>query len=154
MSEEFALMVEELVDQIAPVRPWWSRQLSTEQMLWRWIDIRLPIMSWLTQVGLYCGWTTPELLLEHLEDVWLSMLPIDMVPMQIQIAVPQQLLMLVQAGPYDAANHIRRMEKEVERRSAAITKLGKPTLTEPQERPPSPPLMGSVLNSRGESLPI
>jgi hypothetical protein len=111
-------LVEELLDEIAPYRPWFSQQLGDDEALWRWEEQREPIIAWLVQCGIFMGMKTYQELLDRLEEFWMSDLLVDMVPPEVIDRLPIELLEMVQAGPKDAADHIRRVEKLHERKMA------------------------------------
>ena len=73
MAEEYVKLVNEMLDELAPYRPWWSQELTQDEMLWRWIDdtagpsVREQIMAWLVEVGVYMGFASYEELLDNLE---------------------------------------------------------------------------------------
>lgn len=132
-------LVEELLDEIAPYRPWFSQQLGDDEALWRWEEQREPIIDWLVQCGIFMGMKTYQELLDRLEEFWMSPLLVDMVPPEVIDQLPLELLEMVQAGPKDAADHIRRVEKLHERKRLAGADLPPPLPVAPPENSPAPP---------------
>lgn len=135
-AEVFLELVQDLVDELAPVRPWWTQDLTDDEALWRWAEgetaPRAPIVAWLTEAGIFMGFKTYQELLDNLEKFWMGNLLVDVVPPEVIDMLPVELVELVQAGPYDAADHIRRMEKLFAKRMAgkAIMDANRPPLPE------------------------
>ena len=138
LSDIYVAIVKELVNEFAPFRPWWSAQLTPDQQLFRYLEIRRPIITWLVEAGIYMGYQTFDELLKNLDKFWFGNLLIDMVPPEIIDLIPIQLMELVQADPSSAGDHIRKMEKLVARRielqakpppeeSVPLEPLGQPT---------------------------
>lgn len=118
-AEVYVELVNELLEELAPYRPWWSKKLSKDEALWRWEEVREPIVTWLVRAGIFMGFRTYGEVLDNLEDFWIGHLLVDMVPPEVIDTLPLQLIELVQAGPYEAADHIRMVEKEYAKRTAA-----------------------------------
>ena len=125
LAEEYVDIVDALLDEMAPFSPWWSQELTPDQKLWRYLEVRDEMLPWLVEVGIYMGLTTFGDLLDRLDDIWLSQLPLDVAPAGLLAQVPMPLLELVQAAPLEAAQHIRDMENLIARRSTR-KKLGEP----------------------------
>jgi len=123
-ADVYVELVNELLEELAPFRPWWSKTLSRDEALWRWEEVREPIVTWLAQAGIFMGFQNYGEVLDNLEDFWFGPLLVDMVPPEVIDMLPLQLFELVQAGPYEAADHIRAMEKEYAKRTAAREVVG------------------------------
>lgn len=121
MAERYVYLVNLATETLAPKHPWWFVELSPEQQLWRWMDIRDDIMSWLADVaGFLPAIKTVADLMGHLEDIFTE--PIEqLVPPQLLVDERGDALkeMVQAAGPREAAKHLRKMEKMVAQRALA-----------------------------------
>jgi hypothetical protein len=145
LADAYVELVMDLVEEFAPFRPWWTTELSADQKLWRYMEVRDAIVPWLVEVGVYMGYRTWQEVLDNLDKIWMSKLPIDTTPPEILAALPLELLELVQAGPNDAAQHIRDMEKLFASRSQAAEAMQRAaedaTVTEPDVPELLPPTL-------------
>lgn len=136
-AKVYVELVEELLDEAAPFRPWWSVRLSDDELLFRWQEVRGEIIPWLVEAGIFMGFKTFEEMLENLEKYWTGELLVDMVPPEIIDELPIALVELVQAGPKDAADHIRKGERLFVKTRGAAAIIGPPLPPIPMEMPPS-----------------
>ena len=136
-ADVYVDMVYSLLAEIAPAKPWWTVSLKPAQKLARWLESRDAIIGWLVEAGVYMGYETYGELLENLEEFWFSMKPIDLVPVEVNMRVPIELVELVKAAPKDAAKHIRDVERLYHRRLEAQKTFEAPTEV-PQLAPPLP----------------
>lgn len=124
-GDRYVELVMMAAETFAPRRPWWFVELSPDEQLWRWLDMRDGIMGWLVEVAAYLpSVNTMEDLLASLEDVFTK--PIDdIVPAAVLTDERGDALKeLVQAaGPWEAAKHIRKMERLVANRQPAMDAL-------------------------------
>lgn len=123
LADEYVNMVMSEVEEFAPAHPWYSKVLTANEKLARYMDVRPKIVEWLAEVGIAMGYKSWGELLKNLEVVFTGQLFNDMVPLDLQVQVPVALVELVQAGPFDAAKHIREMETLFERRRLASQQL-------------------------------
>lgn len=145
LADDYADYVEELTEMFAPVRPWWSTELSQDAQLWRYMTGgRAQIVAWLTAAGVYMGWKTWEETLQKLDQIFTSPAAPDLIPPDVVIDMPPELLEMVQsAGPAETASHIRKMEKLVEGQQAAAALLAstnQPNFPEPPIQPAAMPV--------------
>lgn len=133
LADEYVAMVEEFVEELAPSRPWWSKKLSADEKLWRWMDVREEIVSWLVETGAWMGWQDYDEVMKRVDELWFSMAVVDIVPPEVLARVPLSLVELVQANPKDAGPHIRDMERIFHRRREALDKLGLTPAPLPEE---------------------
>lgn len=119
-ADYYATMVEQVVEAIAPARPWWHKELTPDEQVWRWMAQREPIMTWLWDVGPYLGLSSPDDVLANLRTIFVRPL-VGIVPDVLRIDERADgLKELVQAaGPNEAARHIRKVEQMVKRRAEA-----------------------------------
>lgn len=118
-ADLYVELVEEFVKEYAPYKPWWDVELSQDEMLARYEEVRPKIMPWLATAAVHMGMKDFGELLKRLDEIWMSPLATDTIPLQVQVAVPRELLELVQSNPIDAAKHIRKMETLWARHTAA-----------------------------------
>lgn len=143
-AKEYVELVKELAADLAPVRPWWHKDLSPDQQLWRWISgPRDEIMTWIVEAGAHMGWETVEEVLQHLEELFTSPRTEVLLPLHVQAAIPLALIEMVQAaGPKDTAKHIRKMVRMEEGRLQALAYLqneDQPNVPEPTQEVDQPP---------------
>jgi len=146
-SEEYVALVYSIAEELAPVRPWWHVDLSPDQQIWRWLSgPRNEIMDWIYTAGAYMGWEGPEETLKQWEKIFTDPMAEEMIPIFVVSVMPIELLEMVQAaGPKDAGNHVRKMEKMVEGRAAALETLDRRddeviNVPEPPFAPPPMPV--------------
>jgi len=157
-AKDYVEIVFELLEEIAPVRPWWSVELSTEEQLWRWMTgPRDRVMPWLYEVARVLGWDETTLL-RNLEKLFTDDSVAAMIPVELAATVPIELVELVQAsGPFDAATHIRKMVKAEEaysRASAALSAPDVPNVPEPaMEVQQPPPQIVQLMGPGGQGFP-
>lgn len=156
-ADAYVALVHELADELAPVRPWWTAELSPDEQLWRWIGSadkpgpRDVVMPWLMQAAAYLGATDAQEALGMIERIFTDASVPDIIPPDVVIQIPTELLEIVQAsGPAEAAKHIRKMEKMVEGRSAALAVLAN---TDQPELPVAPPPLPIDLPGYGQGWP-
>jgi hypothetical protein len=123
LAEVYVELVEEFLEEMAPKRPWWSEQLTPDQKLWRYMEVRDTFLPWLMDCAIWMGMKTFEEMLARLDEFWFGNLFEDMVPAQLRATIPLSLLELVQANPMDASKHIRDMEKLFAARKAAANAI-------------------------------
>lgn len=145
MAQIYVELVNELVEEIAPVSPWWSVKLTQDQQLWRWMSgPREQILSWLMAAGVYMGWKTWQETLDNLDQIFTSPVAPDAIPPDVVIDIPPELLEMVQAaGPVDTAKQIRKMEKLAQAQAEArqlLSTTGQPNVPEPPLQPPPLPV--------------
>ena len=146
-AEVYAELVEELLKEVAAEGPWWSVNLSGAEKLYRWMEVREPIIGWLTAAAPYMGFGDYETMLEHLTDFWMTNSLVDLVPPEIIDALPLELVELVQANAYDAATHIREMEKRYEKQAlvSGLWEVNRPPeLPAPLPAAELPPVTGTL----------
>jgi hypothetical protein len=157
-AKDYVEIVFELLEEIAPVRPWWSAELTTEQQLWRWMTgPRDKVMPWLYTLASALGWDQ-QTLLRNLEKLFTDERVAAMIPVELAATVPLELVELVQAsGPFDAAVHIRKMVRAEEGYSQAAAALASPevlNVPEPaMEVQQPPPQVVRLMGPGGEGFP-
>lgn len=145
LADNYVELVQDLTREFAPVRPWWSEDLTSDQQMWRYLDIRDKVMPWLMQVGAYMGFKSGDEVLHGLEDIFTDESIVEKVPAEVVIAAPIVLLEMVQSnGPTEAAKYIRKMEKMAEGRAEAMGLLDQArqefNVPEPPDVPPPLPV--------------
>lgn len=145
LAEDYADFVEELAEMFAPIRPWWSVDLTQDQQLWRWMTgPRTEIVSWLMAAGVYMGWKSWDETAKNLAKIFTSPAAPDLIPPDVVIQIPPELLEMVQAGgPEQAAKHIAKMEKLAESQDAAralFASTAQPNFPEPPLQPAAQPV--------------
>lgn len=147
LSDVYVELVYEIAEELAPVRPWWTADLSADAQLWRWIGSdeepgpRAVVLPWLMAAAAHMGATTPDEALAMIEDIFTSPAATDLIPADIVADIPIELLEIVQAsGPKDAAKHIRKMEKMVAGRLEAVALLQNTDQPNVPEVPPPLPV--------------
>jgi hypothetical protein len=145
-AEVYVELVEELLKEVAPEGPWWTKDLSTAEALWRWMEVREPIMTWLTAAAPYMGFDSYDKMMDNLEDFWMSPSLVDLVPPEIIDAIPVELAELVQANAYDAADHIRKMEKAFHKHAliSGLWEQNRPQIPPPLPEAQLPPVTGTL----------
>lgn len=133
LAEVFKEMVFLVVEEYAPIRPWWEKSLTAEQQLWRWIygpsntpedGTRMLVLPWIMKAARFLGAETTEEALKVIADIFTTQEAVDAIPPAVVAEIPTELLEIVQAaGPFDAATHIRKMERMVERRMPLVEAL-------------------------------
>jgi len=157
-AKDYVELVFELLEEIAPVRPWWHAELSTEQQLWRWMTgPRDKIMPWLYDVAQFLGWDE-DTLLRNLRQLFTDERIVARIPAEMLALVPYELVELVQAsGPYDAAEHIRKMVRaerayaEASQALAAPDVLNVPEPAMDVQQPP--PQIVQLMGPGGQGFP-
>lgn len=147
LAKDYVEDVKRLTNFFAPYRPWWTASLTPTQQLWRWMaknndgeSIRQKVVSWLMTAGVYMGWKTADEVLANIEKIFTSPAAPDLIPPDVVIEIPTELLEMVQAsGPKDAATHIRKMEKMVDGQREAAAILASPDQPQVPEPPAAPP---------------
>lgn len=154
MADFYVEKVQELTEFIAPVRPWWHRDLSPDEQVWRWLDVREPVMAWLMTTGAYMGFESGDAVMDNLAAIFTDERIVDLVPAEHVIAIPIPLLEMVQGnGPEEAAKHIRKMERMAEGRAKALGLLEQNRVVNVPEPPDvPPPLPVDVIGSPGWPL--
>lgn len=148
LADTYVEMVFDLAKEFAPVRPWYHHDLSIDEQLWRWEEIRDPVVEWLMNVGVNLGYQSGDEVLDNLERIFTDETVVDLVPADIVVRIPPELLELVQAvGPKAAAKHIRTMEKKFEGYAQARGVLAAASTFQFPEPPDVPPPL------RVETLP-
>lgn len=112
MADIYVELVMEATEELAPHGPWWHAELSSEQQLWRYLDIREDIIPWLVDVSDYFPeWRSVDDMLKGIEELATTRIE-DRVPGELLVDERADALKeIVQAvGPKEAARHIRRME--------------------------------------------
>ncbi|WP_230690821.1 hypothetical protein, partial [Streptococcus pneumoniae] len=78
-------MVEEFAAAVAPYHPWWHAVLTPDQQVYRWMQIREPIITWLADAAPFMGWPTPAAALDGLYELFTSRAAYDAVPPDLWI---------------------------------------------------------------------
>lgn len=122
LAPRYPQLVREALAHFAPHRPWWSAELTTEDALMRYADIREDIIGWLVDLSPYMGWRTVEDMLNGIEDLATSQTLDDRIPVELLVDERGDTLKeLVQAaGPREAQRHIRKMEIAALKRELAL----------------------------------
>jgi hypothetical protein len=125
LADRYVGLVEELTQTFAPMRPWYSPDLTPDEQLWRYLEQRDAIVGWLTDAGAAMLWSSWQETLTRLEELFTSPVVIDRLPMDLIVDERGDVVrQLVQAsGPKEAAKHIRKMEKMIEGRAQATQQL-------------------------------
>lgn len=115
MSEEYVDMVFDMLEEIAPMSPWWQADVSPDQQLWRWITGgRDEILAWLEAVAPFMGYESTDEILSGIDEIFTSAKAEGAVPQHIVAQIPIPLLEMVQAaGPEEAEKHIKKMERMI-----------------------------------------
>jgi hypothetical protein len=148
LSDTYVELVYDLTETFAPFRPWWQKDLSPDQQLWRWISgtteegesVRDAIMGWLMVAGAFMGFQTADETLANIERIFTAPEAPDLIPPAHVASIPVELLEIIQAsGPRDAANHIRKMERMVAARAEVLAQVAATDQPDiPQVPPPQP----------------
>lgn len=148
LAEYYVELVFELVDEFAPVRPWWTASLTADQQLWRWVGSdqepgpRAVVMPWLAAAAVFMGAQSADEAIGMVERIFTDPAASDIIPPRVVAQIPVELLEIVQAsGPKDAAAHIRRMEKMVAGRMEAMALLDQPDQPPYPEAPVDEPVL-------------
>lgn len=155
MADVYVEMVKDLAKHIAPVRPWWHVDLTPDQQVWRYLDIREEVMAWLMTTGAYMGFESGEDVLNNLEAIFTDEKIVDLVPAEHVIAIPIALLEAVQAqGPEEVAKYLRKMEKMAQGRAAALGLLEANRTQNIPEAPNAPPPLPIEVLPRTSGWPL
>lgn len=148
MADIYTELVYELVETLAPVRPWWVKALSADEQLWRWVGSaekpgpRLPVLAWLMEAAAYFGAKDATEALAKIEEIFESPAAPTLIPPEVVSEIPLELLEIVQAnGAKEAGQHIRKMEKMVEGRMQAVALLNQPDQPDVASTPPVEPIV-------------
>lgn len=140
LAEHYKHMVMRLTEHFAPMRPWWHAQLTPDQQVWRWMEIREEVLAWLMTAGAYMGWTDGEETLQKMAEIFTNEAAVDLIPADHVVAVPIPLMEMVQnQGPDATAKHIRKVEKLTETRAMALGLLEQNREVDFPEPPNQPP---------------
>jgi len=122
-ADEYADLVFEMAEAIAPYRPWWHVELSPDAQVYRWMNMREPIVTFLADVSPFMGWVSLDDAFANLGDLLTGNL--DHVPPELKTDERADgLRELAQAvGPRDAAKHLRHVETLLRRRQRASALL-------------------------------
>lgn len=139
-ADTYADLVFEMAENIAPYRPWWHVDLKPDAQVWRWLQMREPIVTWMADVSPYMGWASLDDAFARLGDLFTGNL--DAVPPELKIDDRADgLRELVQAvGPVEAAKHLRKVETMMRRRQRASAAIGAPGIGEESEMQETPAL--------------
>lgn len=126
-ADHYVSMVENSAAAIAPFRPWWSVTLKPDEEVFRYQQIREPIVTWLSDISPYMGWDSLEAAMTagELRRLFTGPELDTLVPVELRVDERADgLKELVQAaGPYEASRHLARVEAMVRRRVAASATL-------------------------------
>jgi len=154
MSDYYVDAVLAMTKHIAPVRPWWHTELSADEQIWRYLDIREDVMAWVMVAGVALGYESGDEVLANLEDIFTDERLVDAIDPMVAIAVPHVLIEAVQSnGPKEAANWIRRLEKMAEGRAKALGLLeANREVNVPEAPDVPPPYEVAIIDSPGFPL--
>lgn len=146
MADIYVELVYDLVDELAPVRPWWTKTLTIDEQLWRWTGDavtpgpRGPVLEWLMEAARYMGAKDAADAISKIEEIFTSPAAESLIPPEVVASIPIELLEIIQAsGPHEAMLHIRKLEKVFEGRQQAVQLLNQPDQpTIPAIPPPEP----------------
>ena len=120
LSDQYVELVYELVEEFAPIRPWWSADLNANQQFWRYMGtdvekgLRATILPWLMEAAALMGAAPgdPVAAAGMVEEIFTSPAATDIIHPELVAQIPVEILELVQAsGPKDAEKHLVKMEK-------------------------------------------
>ena len=139
-AEAYKDMVMRLTKHFAPERPWWHAQLSPDEQVWRWMEIREEVLPWLMTAGAFMGWKDGDEVLKRMAEIFTDEGAVDKIPPEHVIQVPVPLMEMVQnQGPRETAAYIRKVEKMTEGRAAALGLLDVNRTVDIPEPPFAPP---------------
>lgn len=151
LAADYPDLVAELQKEIAPVRPWYTVDLSPDQQLWRWLDVRPVVLPWVMEAAAWMGAKTSKEALQMTARIFTDPAASDIIPPDVVSDIPEELLEIVQAvGPRDAGRHIAKMERMVMDRAAAAGILSN---TDQPDVPDIPPPLPVELPGRSAGWP-
>lgn len=120
LADHYVELVQIATETIAPHRPWWHAELSAEAQLYRYMEIRDDIISWLVDVSDYMPWQTTDDMLHGIEALATERIEGIIPPALLVDERADALKELVQAaGPKEAQKHVVKMERMALRREVA-----------------------------------
>lgn len=160
LAPEYVALVQELIPVFSPNRPWWTPTLTQDQQLWRWEGTpqdpgpRATVMPWLAQVAPFMHYVAPDQLQQLVNAIFTSPAADTMIPLELIVELPPDLLEMVQAaGPVDASKHIAKMEKLHAARMEELGILSDPSQADFPKPPDQPPVLPVQLGSFGGGWP-
>jgi hypothetical protein len=137
-ADHYVSMVETAAAAISPNRPWWTTVLKPDEEVFRWMQIREPIVTWLADISPYMNWPSLEVATStaSLRELFTGPLLDAVVPGPLRVDERADGLkeMVQSAGPWETARHIARVEAMVRRRQSAAA------ATAPPDEPEAPDL--------------
>lgn len=138
-ADHYVSMVETAAAAISPNRPWWTTVLKPDEEVFRWLQLREPIVTWLADISPYMGWDSLETATgtAALRELFTGPLLDAAVPGPLRVDERADGLkeMVQSAGPWETARHIARVEAMVRRRQSAAAANGAVALPDDREMP-------------------